>query len=123
MLKEDKKQEIKNVVMKYAANNIFDITKFREENSKIYATIPYYFGSIDKMLDEFGLIRIQKSKNKVTFRNRLAYDYLKELREKHTLEEIANMYGVTRALINQQYQALELTIKVEQIEQEKLSQN
>jgi truncated hemoglobin YjbI len=122
MLKDDKKHEIKSVIMKYATNNIFDITKFREENSKIYATIPYYFGSIDKMLEEFGLIKVQKTKNKVTLRNKLAYDYLKELREKHTLEEIAKKYGVSRALINQQYQALELTIKVEEIEKTKLSQ-
>ena len=92
MLKDDKKREIKSVIMKYATNNIFDITKFREENSKIYATIPYYFGSIDKMLEEFGLIKVQKTKNKVTLRNKLAYDYLKELREKYTLEEIATKF-------------------------------
>jgi hypothetical protein len=120
MFKEDKKQEIKSIVMNYATNGIFDITKFREENSKIYATIPYYFGSIDKMLTEFDLIKVQKTKNKVTIRNRLAYDHLKELRKKYTLEQIAKQYGVSRALINQQYQALELTIKVEEIEQAKL---
>jgi hypothetical protein len=118
MLKENKKNEIKNLVMQYTNDKIFDISKFREENSKVYATIPYYFGSIDKMLHDFGLIKIQKSKlnNKVTLRNRLAYDFLKELRSKHTLAEISQIYGVSRALINQQYQALETAIKAEEIE-------
>jgi DNA-directed RNA polymerase sigma subunit (sigma70/sigma32) len=57
-----------------------------------------------------------KLNNKVTLRNRLAYDFLKELRSKHTLAEISQIYGVSRALINQQYQALETAIKAEEIE-------
>lgn len=119
MSTESKKQEITTAIMKYVNCSVFDISKFRQENPKLYATLPYYFGGIDNMLSQLNLVKVQKSqvKNKVTFRNRLAYDYLKQLREKHTFEEIAIMYGVSRALINQQLQALELIIKIEEIEQ------
>lgn len=121
MSKEKKKQELKLIINKYVNNNVLDITTFRLENPKLYTSIPYYFGTVTKMLDELGLIKIQKTagKNNLTFRNRLAYDRISELRKDHTLEEIANMYGVTRALVNQLFQALDVSIKLNKYETEK----
>ena len=114
-----RQDEIKETVMKYSKNNVLDISEFRKENPKMYATIPYYFGTIDTMLNELGLVKTQKqAKNKMTLRNRLAYDYLQLLREQYTMEEIANKYNVSRALINQQIQALELLIGVEKVKEQ-----
>ena len=114
----NKKTEIANAITKYVSDGIFDISKFRTENPKLYAKIQYHFGGVDNVLDELGLVRVQKSKqkNRITFRNMLAYDRLKELREKYTLEEIGKIYGVTRASVNQLYQALEIAVKSDKIE-------
>lgn len=121
MSKDSKKQQIIEAVNKYVNDDILDITEFRKNNPEIYATLPYYFGGVNKMLDELGLIKVQKSqqKNKMTLRNRLAYDMLTELRKGHTLEQIANKYDVTRALINQLYQALDRSAKIEELEKQK----
>lgn len=119
MAKDDKKQQIIDSIMEYANNGVVNISEFRKENPKLYAALPYYFGGINSLLDELGLVKVQKSqqKNKVTLRNRLAYDMLVELRKNYTLEQIANKYDVSRALINQLYQALDLSIKVEDIKE------
>lgn len=116
MSKDNKKQEIQQKISKYVKSGVLDITTFRNDNPSLYATIPYYFGGINKMLDELGLIKVQKvhGKNNATFRNKLAYDKLAELRKDHTLEEIAKMYGVTRALVNQLYQSLDVAIKIDE---------
>jgi len=125
MSRESKKEQLTQEINKYVESNIFDISKFRLEKPKLYATLPYYFGGIDNMLTQLGLVKIQKSqsKHKVTFRNRLAYDYLKQLRESYTLEQIAAKYGCSRSLINQQFQALEITIKVEELQNDKEAQD
>lgn len=116
--KQSRQDEIKETIMKYAENNVLNISEFRKNNPKMYATIPYYFGTIDSLLNEMGLVKTQKqAKNKVTLRNRLAYDHLLYLRSKYTMEEIAETYNVSRALINQQIQALELLIGVENVKE------
>ena len=119
MSNNQKKQQIIETVKEYTETGIFDITTFRKENPKLYASLPYYFGGINSLLDELGLVKIQKSqqKNKVTLRNRLAYDMLVELRKTNTLEQIATKYDVSRASINQLYQALELSIKAENVKE------
>lgn len=119
MTKDDKKQQIINSVMQYVDNGVFDVSEFRKVNPKLYAALPYYFGGINSLLDQLGLVKVQKSqqKNKVTLRNRLAYDMLVELRKTQTLEQIANKYDVSRALINQLYQALDLSIKIENVQE------
>jgi predicted DNA-binding protein YlxM (UPF0122 family) len=105
--------------MDYTKDRVFDVSLFRKENPKVYATIPYYFGTIDSVLDELGVVKTQKqAKNKVTLRNRLAYDHLQQLRKDYTMEQIAQMYNVSRALINQQIQALELLIGIEKVEKQ-----
>lgn len=120
MSKLSKKDEIIEVVNKYTENNVLDITRFRKENPKLYAALPYYFGGINGLVEQLGVVKIQKSqqKNKVTLRNRLAYDMLVELRKSNTLEQIASNYGVSRALINQLYQALDLSIKAEEVKEQ-----
>lgn len=113
----NKKQEIINLVQKYTDNNIFDIKEFRKQHPKVYSSIPYYFGGINALLEELGVVKVQKSQqsNNVTLRNRLAYDMLVELRKDNTFENIANKYGVSRASVSQLFQALELSIKVDKI--------
>ena len=119
MSSNNKKQQIIDVIMKYTENGIFDITEFRKNNPKLYAALPYYFGGVNSLLEELDLVKVQKSqqKNRVTLRNRLAYDMLVELRKSNTLEQIATKYDVSRASINQLYQALELSIKVDDIKE------
>lgn len=119
MSNTSKKQQIIDTIKQYTENQIFDIATFRKENPKLYASLPYYFGGVNSLLEELGLVKVQKSqqKNKVTLRNRLAYDMLVELRKDNTLEQIANKYDVSRASINQLYQALELSIKVDDIKE------
>lgn len=113
--KEAKRLEIIKEMKKYSDNNgNIDLTRLRKENNKVYSKISYYFGSIDEALIECGLNAAYKSKNEAsgaplsrkTLRNALAYDMLVDLREKHTLEEIGNKYGCSRAYINQLYQSL-----------------
>lgn len=119
MTKDDKKQQIIDTVMQYVDNGVLDVSKFRKANPKTYAALPYYFGGINSLIDQLGLIKVQKSqqKNKVTLRNRLAYDMIVELRKTNTLEQIANKYDVSRALINQLYQALDLSIKIDNVKE------
>ena len=50
--KQSRQDEIKETIMKYAENNVLNISEFRKNNPKMYATIPYYFGTIDSLLNE-----------------------------------------------------------------------
>lgn len=120
---EQKKLEIIDVIHQYVNNGVIDMSKLRNEHPSVYSSLPYYFGGVEGMLTELNLVKVEKSKNKVTLKNRLAYDYLTNLREKYTLEQIATMYGVTRALINQQYQALDIAIKTDKLISEKSNKN
>lgn len=113
----NKKQEIIDLVKEYTTDNIFDITRFRKDHPKLYSSISYYFGSINSLLEELQVVKIQKAQqsNRVTLRNRLAYEMLVELRKTHTYESIAQKYNVSRSSISQLFQALELSIKVEDL--------
>lgn len=121
MSKENKKQKIIESVNEFVKNGVIDMTKFRNDYPSIYATLPYYFGGVNKMLDELGLVKIQRSpqKNKMTLRNRLAYDMLVELRKTNTLEQIAARYDVSRALVNQLHKALESSIDTNETDKQK----
>ena len=119
MINNNKKDEIINIVMQYVDDGVLNITKFRKERPKTYAALPYYFGGINSLVEQLGLVKVQKSqqKNKVTLRNHLAYDMLIELRKTNTLEQIAAKYNVSRALVNQLYQALDLAIKIDNVKE------
>jgi hypothetical protein len=124
--REQKKNEIKEVMKRYQdEHGNVDLTKLRLEEPKVYRKIPYYFKSIDNALAEFnGVAAVSPipnkggSINRLTLRNQLAWDMLKELREKHTLEEISSRYGVSRAHVNQLYQALSKSIGANENEEE-----
>lgn len=112
MATNDKKQTLYELMKKYVdQNNCIDISTFRRENPNEYSLLPHYFGGINQAIEYFGWVKISKVKSKngekLTLRNKLAYDMLKKLREDNTLESIANKYGVTRPAINQLYKALE----------------
>ena len=117
MIENNKKELIIQTIKKYSQDGVLDVSSFRNNEPKLYASIPYYFGSVDKMLKDLNLTKLQNGaySNKMTLRNKLAYEYLVKLRKNYTLEEIADKYNVSRALINQQYQALEIMAKKEKI--------
>lgn len=115
----DKKNMIKEKMEEYVdSNNCIDITAFRKENPSEYALLPHYFGGVNQAIEEFGWIKIQKNKtesgSKVTLKNRLAYEAIKEMKKNHTFEEIGNMMGVSRMAVSQLYRVLEAEIKKEE---------
>jgi hypothetical protein len=112
----DKREYLKTLMKDYATNNnCMDISKFRKDHPGEYNLLTHYFGGINQAIEECGLVRITKAQTKtgkkVTLRNQLAYDHLVALRSTKTLEEIANMYGVTRPAINQLFIALKSAIE------------
>lgn len=117
MTKKNKKHILTQKIMEYVSNgNEFNISEFRKNNASDYAKIAYYFGSINNMLNELKLIKISSSStNKMTLRDSLAYDLLVILKNHYTLEEIAEKYGVTKALVNQLYQSLEINVRMTEV--------
>ena len=117
MTKKNKKHILTQNIMKYVSNgNEFNISEFRKNNASDYAKIAYYFGSINNMLKELKLIKINSSStNKMTLRDSLAYDLLVILKNHYTLEEIAEKYGVTKALVNQLSQSLEISVRTTEV--------
>ena len=117
MTKKNKKHILTQNIMKYVSNgNEFNISEFRKDNASDYAKIAYYFGSINNMLKELKLIKINSSStNKMTLRDSLAYDLLVILKNHYTLEEIAEKYGVTKALVNQLSQSLEISVRTAEV--------
>jgi FAD synthase len=117
MTKKNKKHILTQNIMKYVSNgNEFNISEFRKDNASDYAKIAYYFGSINNMLKELKLIKINSSStNKMTLRDSLAYDLLVILKNHYTLEEIAEKYGVTKALVNQLSQSLEISVRTTEV--------
>lgn len=118
----DKKKQLHDLMKKYVDNNnCINISKFRQDNPSEYALLPHYFGSVNQAIEEYGWVKVIKTKgkegNRVTLRNQLAYDMLKQMRKNKTLEDIAQTYGVTRPAINQLFKALEASMKAE-LEQE-----
>ncbi len=108
-----KKEQLVELMEEYVNGNIIDISKFRNENPNDYALLSHYFGSVNEAIEKNGWVKIQRrgKQGTVTLRNKLAYDMLKQMREHHTLEEIAQKYGVTRPGVNQLYKALESSIE------------
>ncbi|AEO93825.1 gp580 [Bacillus phage G] len=112
---ELRRQEILEVMGKYKDEfgNI-DLSRLRKEDNKTYNKISYYFGSIDEALIACGSQNTEEERgadkgapvNRKTLRNELAFDMLTQLREKYTLEEIAQSYGCSRAHVNQLFQSL-----------------
>lgn len=118
---EEKKMEIIEFMKQYKdENGNVDLSRLRKEEPKVYAKIPYYFGSIDQAVielltdssEEIKLSAKGATINRKTMRNQLAFDMLNILREKYTLEEIGKMYGVSRAHVNQLYQSLAKSLGV-----------
>ena len=107
-----KRKELRDLIMSYSNDNGFDITKFRKENKKEYNLIPHYFGSINEAMNELNLVKMVtgtvKEGNKLTLKDALAYDRIKQLRESgKTFEEIANQYGVSKMLVNRMFTVLQ----------------
>lgn len=110
-----KKQEIIDIMTQYKdENGGIDLSALRKEDNKTYNKISYYFGSIDNALAECGVMNVVPSNSsdkgaslsRKTLRNELAYDMIATLRKNHTLEEIAQRYGCTRAHVNQLFKSL-----------------
>lgn len=119
----DKKKQLEMLMKKYVdKNNCIDIAKFRQDNPNDYALLSHYFGSVNQAIENNGWVKVQKTSSKtgkkVTLRNQLAYEAIKNMRKDSTLEQIATKYGVTRAAINQLFHALESTIEDEKYDEE-----
>lgn len=117
----DKRAALVDLMKNYVnEQGSIDITKFRLENPTEYALLPHYFGGVNSAIDQCGWIKVVKTKgrqgSRATLRNQLAYDMIKDLRKKNTLEVIGNKYGVSRAAINQLFKALESEVQVEPAE-------
>lgn len=111
----NKKKQLTKKIIEYANNNEIDLAEFRHQNPSDYSRIAYYFGSINNMLKELEITRVQSNNNKMVLRDQLAFDMLTILRKHYTLAEIANNYNVTKSLINQLYQNLEFKVKSEKL--------
>jgi len=131
--REQKKQEIIEEMMKFKDEygNI-DLTRLRKENDKLYNRISYYFKGMDNALMAAGATGKGGSNssepatgapvNRKTLRNELAYDMLVQLREKHTLEDIAQRYGCSRAHVNQLFQSLSKTVGATEDQEDKFAE-
>ena len=109
--RETKKEELKNLIKEYTVDDCFDISNFRKDHEKEYRLIPHYFGSINEAMEELHIIKITsgtaKKGNKLTLKDQLAFDMLKELRDKNiTFEEISQKYGVSKMLVSKMYKVL-----------------
>lgn len=112
----DKKQNLANLIIDNSNNGEIDLSQFRKNYPSEYATISYYFGNINSMLEELKLTKITKFNNKnAILRDKLAYSMLILLRKNYTLQEISEMYGVTKPLINQLMNSLDVKLKSEEL--------
>lgn len=107
----ERKERLTNLMKKYVSKgNIIDISAFRKDNPNEYALLSHYFGSVNNAIEDNGWVKVQtRTKGKkVTLKNQLAFMALEKMRkdEKKTLEEIADMTGVSRAAVNQMHNAL-----------------
>ena len=117
-MKDKRKEYLSNTILKNSNNGKINLTEFRKNFPSEYANIAYYFGNINSMLSELNLIKITKHNNeRVILRDKLAFEMLKQLRKNYTLEEIGKMYGVTKPLINQLFNNLEIKIRSEKIKE------
>lgn len=86
-----------------------DLTKLRNENPSVYAKISYYFDNIENFLIDMGDFKLDTyTISRSAIRNRLAYDWLKSLREDDDMkwEEIGLMYSKSKAYMNRLYNSL-----------------
>lgn len=111
--KEKRKEQLTETIMSYVEDNKINLSLLRTEFPKEYGKIPYYFGSIVKMIEELGLNnavtkRSERSINEKSVRNKLARDYLEYLmREKNmSMQDIGDMYSCTRMNISNLYKTL-----------------
>lgn len=109
----DKRTHLTDLMKKYVnEQGSIDITAFRLENPTEYALLPHYFGTINNAIEQNGWVKVVKTKGqqgpRARLRDQLALYALRELRKKHTLDQIGEKFGgVTRAAVGQLYKALE----------------
>lgn len=112
----NKKQNLANLIINNSNNGEINLSQFRKNYPSEYATISYYFGNINSILEELKLTKITKFNNKnAILRDKLAYSMLVLLRKNYTLQEISEMYGVTKPLVNQLMNSLNVKLKSEEL--------
>jgi len=121
----DKRTQLVELMKKYVdEQGSIDITKFRLENPTEYALLPHYFGGVNSAVEQCGWVKVVKTKcqqgTRARLRDQLAYYALRELRKKHTLDQIGEQFGgVTRAAVNQLYKVLEHEITADKLNKKK----
>jgi hypothetical protein len=94
------RREFKSFYMKIAA--VFDnIEEFKEMMKPVVCVYDKY-----RMPPRVSMERYMPEIKSLTLRNKLALEKLSELRAKHTLEEIAMQYNVTRQAVHHLYDVL-----------------
>lgn len=112
----DKRKALAKLMSNYVdKNNCIDLTTFRSKHMKEYSLIPYYYGSIKNALEQNGWVKVvhlkRNNNSTVSFKDKLAFYALHELRRNHTLEEIGAQFGgITKSCVHQMYIALEKNI-------------
>jgi hypothetical protein len=115
---ETKKQNILMVAKKYISKDgKANMGEFRKEHPNLYSLLNYYFGGVNGLISELENAKPDESHKKSSgrgcplngqsVRNELAFDMLLLLRKNHTLNEIGEMYGVSRAHIHQLLQTMD----------------
>lgn len=117
----NKKEELIKLMSQYVdEDKCFDITRFRQNHSSEYSLLPHYFGGVNKAIDELGWIKVIKRNGKngetATFKDVLAYKMLEQLRDEHSLCEIAKQFGVTKSLVRQLHLSLKKIVEVESVQ-------
>ena len=117
-MKDKRKECLSNTILQNSNNGKINLTEFRKNFPSEYASIAYYFGNINSMLSEINITKITKHNNeRVIRRDKLAFEMWKRLRKNYTLEEIGKMYNVTKPLVNQLFNSLEIKIRSEKIKE------
>ena len=113
-MKADKMDEIIKTAGKYVNDGTLNVTNFRRNDSNTYAAIPYYFNSVNELVNTMGLKKTKRIKTgDIALRDKLAYSLLILMRKQFVLDAIGKKYNVSRALIRQQMIALEKNINDE----------
>lgn len=108
--KVNKKELILNKLKKYTnSEGLVDMAKFRIESPKEYNLLYHYFGSIDKAIEEAGLMKVSLSskKNTMSVKNQLAYDMFKYFfRHKTNISTIRNKFKCSDSDIENLFKSL-----------------
>ena len=96
LLEGDRRDELVGLMRSRAREGVLDVGAFRRESPREYGRLSACFGSVGAALKAAGLV---KKDARASLTQRLAHDFLDQLRQEHTLKEIGDRYGVSRMAV------------------------